>query len=133
MKQYTFLTGIALAFTLALGACSKKPQVTSAIEEPSPILIRVRTAESHSRIVTEAGNAREISVPRIAARAVVKRGQAEVIFVIDEDRVRMRLVKTGQKFDDEVEVLSGLEVNERVAVENTEQLVDGQRVEIQNR
>lgn len=73
----------------------------------------------------------ETRVLRIPASAVVHRGQMEIVFVIDKGRVQLRLVKTGKRFGDEVEVVSGIENGEQVATENVARLVDGQRVEVQ--
>lgn len=61
--------------------------------------------------------------------AVVRRGQLEMVFVVEGGRARLRLVKTGRVFDGGVEVLSGLSGGEVVVVEDASQLKDGARVE----
>jgi RND family efflux transporter MFP subunit len=71
------------------------------------------------------------SVLRIPASAVVPRGQMEIVFVVQNGRAQLRLVKTGKRFGDEVELVSGIESKEQVAVENVSRLNDGQRVEVQ--
>ena len=73
----------------------------------------------------------ETSVLRIPAIAVVQRGQMEIVFVVQNGRAQLRLVKTGKHFGDEVELVSGVEAKEQVAVENVSRLADGQRVEVQ--
>lgn len=73
----------------------------------------------------------ETTVLRIPASAVVRRGQMEIVFVIDKGHAQLRLVKTGKRFGNEVEVVSGIEDGEQVATENVARLVDGQRVEAQ--
>ena len=73
----------------------------------------------------------ETSVLRIPASAVLQRGQMEIVFVVNRNRVQLRLVKTGKRYGGEVEVVSGIERNEQVVTENVAQLADGQRVEVQ--
>lgn len=69
-------------------------------------------------------------VLRVPAPAVIQRGQMELAFVVVEGHARLRLVKTGKRFANEVEIVSGLSDGEWVATENVEQLVDGQPVEV---
>jgi len=73
----------------------------------------------------------ETSVLRIPVSAVFQRGQMEIVFVIHNGRAQLRLVKTGKRFGDEVELVSGIEGKEPVAVEKVSLLTDGQRVEVQ--
>ena len=75
----------------------------------------------------------ETSVLRIPVSAVVQRGQMEIVFVVEKGRAQLRLVKTGKRFGDEVELVSGIEAKEQVAVENVSRLADGQRVEVQSK
>ena len=67
---------------------------------------------------------------RLPEDALVRRGQLEIVFVADEGHARMRLVKTGKRFGDRVEVVSGLEPGERVVIEGAENLLDGQPIEV---
>jgi multidrug efflux pump subunit AcrA (membrane-fusion protein) len=62
--------------------------------------------------------------------ALVQRGQLDLVFVIQSDRAVLRIVKTGKRLNGEVEVLSGLEAGESLAVEGAASLVDGQPVEV---
>ncbi|MEI8234024.1 MAG: efflux RND transporter periplasmic adaptor subunit [Verrucomicrobiota bacterium] len=73
------------------------------------------------------------TILRVPASAVVQRGQMEIVFVIAQGRAQLRLVKTGKRFGDEVEVVSGIDSNEQVSVENVALLADGQRVEVQSK
>jgi RND family efflux transporter MFP subunit len=66
---------------------------------------------------------------RVPASAVVQRGQLEMVFVVLEDRAQLRLVKTGKRIADQVEVISGLDPGERIVTEGAKQLRDGQPVE----
>ncbi|MCX6966178.1 MAG: efflux RND transporter periplasmic adaptor subunit [Verrucomicrobia bacterium] len=75
----------------------------------------------------------QTSVLRIPVSAVVQRGQMEIVFVIQNGRAQLRLVKTGKRFGNEVELVSGIEAKEVVAVDNAAKLADGQRVEVQSK
>lgn len=67
---------------------------------------------------------------RIPISAVIQRGQMELAFVADGDRARLRLVKTGKRLGNEVEVVSGIAAGDRVIFEGTEQLHDGQAIQV---
>jgi multidrug efflux pump subunit AcrA (membrane-fusion protein) len=49
--------------------------------------------------------------------AVVKRSEMTAVYVVGPEEVRLRQVRTGQVFDDRVEVLSGLNAGEAVALD----------------
>jgi multidrug efflux pump subunit AcrA (membrane-fusion protein) len=60
---------------------------------------------------------------------VHEQGQLTYVFVVAEERARMRLVRIGAVAADGLEVLSGLEPGELVVVAAAEPLRDGQSVE----
>lgn len=73
------------------------------------------------------GSGNRVLVP---ADALLRRGELEGLFVIDSKGVASyRLVKTGKTFGSEVEILSGLDDGEHVAVSKIDQLSDGVRVQ----
>lgn len=72
----------------------------------------------------------ETSALRVPAGAVVQRGQMELVFVETKRVAQLRLVKTGKRVGDEVELVSGVEAGERVVTERVAQLRDGQPLEI---
>lgn len=72
---------------------------------------------------------RERPAVLVAEGAVVRRGQIESVFVVEEGKARLRLVKTGRKMDGKVEVLSGLSGGESVVVRDAHLLQDGAAVE----
>ncbi|MCL5670864.1 MAG: efflux RND transporter periplasmic adaptor subunit [Acidobacteria bacterium] len=66
----------------------------------------------------------------VPADALLRRGELEGLFVIDSKGVAYyRLVKTGKAFGNQIEILSGLDDGERVAVSKIDQLSDGVRVQ----
>ena len=73
------------------------------------------------------GGRQAIAIP---TKAVTQRGQLTGVFVIDDTNIaRLRLVKTGKTFGDRVEVLSGLNEGERIAVDGIAKLNDGVKVQ----
>jgi RND family efflux transporter MFP subunit len=69
-------------------------------------------------------------VVTVPASAVTERGQLQSVFVIEDGCARNRLVTTGQRQQDGVEVLSGLTQGEKVVSPVAAGLVDGTRVEV---
>jgi len=71
----------------------------------------------------------ETSSLRIPSSAVLQRGQMELVFVVENQRAQLHLVKTGRRVKEDAEILSGLDAGDSVVVEGAAQLVDGQKVE----
>jgi multidrug efflux system membrane fusion protein len=77
-----------------------------------------------ARFVSGARNV--LSVPQ---KAITQNGQLVSVFVVDQSgTARMRLIKTGEKIGERVEVLSGLNDGEQIVSEVFRQLKDGTRV-----
>jgi RND family efflux transporter MFP subunit len=79
-----------------------------------------------ARLIVPVGEKTSMRVP---TPAVVQRGQMEILFVVENQHARLHLVKTGQRVNDEVEILSGLDSGDLVVVDNPKQLVDGQSLQ----
>ena len=62
--------------------------------------------------------------------AVVERGQLEMVFTTEKQHARMHLVKARAHDDARMEILSGVSAGESVIVEGSDQLSDGQPVEV---
>jgi RND family efflux transporter MFP subunit len=65
---------------------------------------------------------------RVPAAAVIQRGQMEMVFVVNDGKAQLRLVKTGKCIGEEVELVSGVEAGEMIVVEGAAGLMDGQPV-----
>jgi len=65
----------------------------------------------------------------IPAEAIVRRGQLQSVFVVEDGRARSRLISTGDRRGSLVEVLAGLAPSETLIVPVPEGLADGRRVE----
>ena len=73
----------------------------------------------------------EVNLLLVPQSAVLKRGQMELVFVAKDGKAALRLVKTGKRLNDRIEILSGLEEGEPIIVSETTQLTDGQPVTLQ--
>ncbi|WP_321532522.1 efflux RND transporter periplasmic adaptor subunit [uncultured Desulfuromonas sp.] len=62
-------------------------------------------------------------------RAVTRRGQLTGVFLVRDGRLHLRLVKLGRRFEDNWEVISGLQAGDRIVSEQVERAVDGARLE----
>ena len=80
----------------------------------------------YAKVLIPTGKKDALLVP---AAALVERGQLTGVFVVDEKgTIAYRLVKAGRTFDGGVEVLSGLQANERIIVAGVEKALDGATV-----
>jgi RND family efflux transporter MFP subunit len=79
------------------------------------------------RLAVPLAEAASIQVP---ASAVLRRGQMELVFVVTDNVARLRLVRTGKRSGDRVELLSGVSPGDRIVTEDAAQLIDGQPVEV---
>lgn len=67
----------------------------------------------------------------VPATAISRYGQMERIFLVHNGFAQLRLVRTGEIYDNQIEVLSGLSAGEQVVIESTNRLLDGQPLLIQ--
>ncbi len=68
-----------------------------------------------------------VLVPEVS---VVQRPAGNVVYVIEDDKVRAQTVRTGIRQDRRVEIIEGLNGNERVVVDGAGFLTDGARVQV---
>lgn len=79
------------------------------------------------RLQLDKGSSQTILVP---ASAIVERGELTSVFVVGPDRIsRLRWVKVGRRFKQHTEILSGVNVGERVLMDGSRG-IDGASVEI---
>jgi RND family efflux transporter MFP subunit len=84
-------------------------------------------AGQFGRALFPVGEFVSVSVP---ATALIQRGQMEMVFIKEQGQARLRLVKSGKRYGDEIEILSGVSKGDQVIRENAHSLVDGQPVQI---
>ncbi|MDX2176466.1 MAG: efflux RND transporter periplasmic adaptor subunit [Candidatus Sumerlaeia bacterium] len=77
------------------------------------------------RLTLHVGEASPLVVPQ---GAVLRRGQLETVWAVEDGRARMRLVTTGKVRGGMVEILSGLSEGERVIAAPPSSIRDGQPV-----
>jgi RND family efflux transporter MFP subunit len=87
---------------------------------------RLRSGQ-FARVTLTTQKTETLTVP---IQAVVPFGQMERVFVVDGNRARLRLVRTGAQSKDRFEILSGLTMDETVITEGNRNLVDGQPITI---
>lgn len=68
----------------------------------------------------------------IKSTAVRQNGQMQQVFVTEEGKARMRLVRTGAETDGRIEILSGLRAGDQVVIDPPATLRDGQPLLIGN-
>jgi RND family efflux transporter MFP subunit len=83
-------------------------------------------AGQFARVTVPLSETKALTVP---ISSVVQRGQMELLFVAVNKRAQLRLVKTGKRIGEDVEVVSGITPGETVVCEDANQLRDGQPVE----
>jgi len=98
-----------------------------------PVVVRLDRAEVPLRVGYNAtvdikvlSRERIISLP---VTAVLQEDGASYVFVVEEGRARRREVKTGEKSEEWVEVVSGLVEGERVVIEGVGKVKEGQKLE----
>ncbi len=79
------------------------------------------------RAVFPLGMEKVVAVP---VAALMERGQLQSVFVVEDGVAHTRLVTTGRRTKDGVEVLSGLNPGERIVAPLSPGLLDGARVEV---
>jgi RND family efflux transporter MFP subunit len=77
------------------------------------------------RAIFTAGERGVLVVPE---SALIRRGQLEGVYIVQKDIALFRLIKTGKRFEQQIEVLSGLTPGTRIVVEPTNELSDGMKI-----
>ncbi|MGE5839601.1 MAG: efflux RND transporter periplasmic adaptor subunit, partial [Deltaproteobacteria bacterium] len=66
----------------------------------------------------------------VPAQSVLERGQLTFVYVLDPSKTaRMRLIQTGRRYGERIEVLSGLSRGDQVILEPLSAIKDGAAVE----
>lgn len=66
----------------------------------------------------------------VPATALSHYGQMERVFVVQDNIALLRLVRTGERYDNQIEILTGLSDGEQVVIEGNDHLLDGQPVKL---
>ncbi|MGD2184561.1 MAG: efflux RND transporter periplasmic adaptor subunit [Desulfobacterales bacterium] len=80
-----------------------------------------------ARVVIQTGEKQMMLIP---VSAVVPQGQLTGIFIVDAEKIaRFRLIRTGRRFGDTLEVITGIDDGQPFVVKSSPTLVDGAHVE----
>ncbi len=115
------------------GTVAEVSPVADPSSRTSPIKLRIPNnpqlrSGQFARVTLAMAHAETLAVP---ADALVPFGQMERVFVVDDGKARLRLVRTGARSDQYLEILSGLAEGEWVAITGNGTLQDGQPVTVQ--
>ncbi|MGB5107579.1 MAG: efflux RND transporter periplasmic adaptor subunit [Candidatus Zixiibacteriota bacterium] len=81
------------------------------------------------RLLLPSGSSDGLFVP---SAAIVKRGQLELVYVVSADnRVALRMIRSGRQLGGNTEILSGLSAGETVVTSDAQKLANGDQVERQ--
>lgn len=80
------------------------------------------------KVAVELSEEAELSALAVPQYAVLEEGSRRYVFVIEDDIVRKREVKTGRSTPSYYEVLSGVSEGESIAITGVNALTDGERV-----
>lgn len=84
-------------------------------------------AGQFGRVAVPTGDA---AVAHVPATAVLQRGQLKYVFVAENNRAQLRLIRTGKRWGTDWEVVAGLNPGERIVSVDPGQLQDGQPLEV---
>ena len=102
---------------------SRTFQVNVLVDNPDATL----RSGMFARVGFQKGERPGLLVPETA---VVRRGQLEGVFVVENGQARLRWVRLGRAFGGQREVIAGLEAGESVVADGLERLRDGVAVEV---
>ncbi len=125
-----FIPSVNLAME---GTVAEVSPVADPSSRTSPIKLRIPNnpqlrSGQFARVTLAMAQAETLTVP---TGAVVPFGQMERVFVVDDGKARLRLVRTGAHSNEYLEILSGLIEGEAVVIAGNNNLQDGQPVTIQ--
>jgi len=107
-------------------------QIKVKVEDPNEYLRPEMNARvnflSDKPAVTNTPIATRVLVPKLA---IVKKDNSSFVFVVKNNKVEQRTIRTGDEMGDSYIVLDGLSGNENVAVAGVDKLRDGDKVKIQ--
>lgn len=115
------LTGTVLEILPTADPQSRSFEIKISLEDGPDL-----AAGLFARVYAPAPEAPVILVP---SEAVVERGQLKGLYVVEDGRLHYRLVRVGRRFDDRVEILSGLNRDETIVVDGVRRARHGARVE----
>ncbi len=119
--------------------------IPTADRSKATVKVRIGLGQTDARVLPEMGarvsflappidvGAKPAAARRIwiAARALRREQDQDVVYVVKDEQVQRRVVGLGERRDDRVEIVSGLDGNETLAASELARLRDGSRVSAQ--
>lgn len=116
-------TGRIEALVPSANPMSRTFQVKVLLDNPDGVI----NSGMFARVGFQKGERPGILIPQ---SATLRSGQLEGVYVVQEDRARLRWVRLGKAFGPRREVISGLEPGESIVVSGFDDLRDGVPVEV---
>ncbi len=115
------------------GTVAEVSPVADPSSRSAPIKLRIASdprlrSGQFARVTLTMDQAETLIVP---TPAVIPLGQMERVFVVEDQKARLRLVRIGTRSVSHIEILSGLSEGETVITAGHENLLDGQPLSIQ--
>lgn len=115
------------------GVVAEVSPVADPSSRTSPVKLRLAPnpqlrSGQFARVTLALAEVQTLTVPN---EAILTHGQMEKVYVIDNDKLALRLVRSGARSEGRVEIVSGLAEGESVAIPVTPQLRDGLPVTVQ--
>lgn len=125
-RRFTgFVEEITLASVEELGE-RVRYKVKVALQKPG---VRLRLGMTGTADFILSKKEKVLTLP---ASVILQKGEEEYVFVVDNGRARRRVLRTGLKNEEVVEVVSGLQPGEKVIDQGKGKVKDGQMVEVLN-
>jgi len=115
-----------------IGTVAEIAPAADPLSRTAPVKIDVKNNPAlrtgqFARIILPVAPAATLLIPR---SAVIPFGQMDKVFVLEEGKAQLRLVRTGSITGEQVEILAGLTPGDQVIVDNNTLLVSGQPVTV---
>jgi HlyD family secretion protein len=115
------------AFTRVSALGVEEQRVNVIVDLISPMTAWTALGDGY-RVETQIVVWEEPRVTQVPISAVFRKEQGWAVYAIENDRARLKAVEVGQRAGNAVQIISGLEVGDRVVVHPSEQVSDGIRV-----
>jgi len=115
--------------------------VPTADRSKASVLVKVAFLDKDSSILPEmsskvaflkreATEKEQIPIKAVPVSAIVKYKGHDSVYVLMDNRVKEKRIDTGRRFDNMVEIISGLETGDRIVLSPPDKIKDGKKVKI---